>query len=180
MHDAPSVGWSKANRLIDTNARTYKMNDALSKKLSHMSPALYVLTLLAASFVIVVPYALFQTAMPELRPGPGSISMQSLGLVGRILLACVVAPLVETALFQWLPVRVLRGIFQVAWPYVMAVSAGLFAAAHTYTVGYVIFAFLVGLVMAYCFAVRYEHNHRSFSITSFVHSLRNGVGILFS
>ena len=151
------------------------MSDPLSKWLRSLPQVSYVLALLMASYAIVVPFAMLEQAVPYFETGFGPF--QSFGPVERLLAGCIIAPLIETALFQWGPIWLLRGTLHLSWPFVLPASAALFAISHPYSVGYLIFAFLVGLVLAYCFAVANESSRRPFVVTSIVHGLRNGIAI---
>jgi len=151
------------------------MSDAFSEWLRRQPAAWFVLVILAASYAVVVPFAVLQSVVPSLQPGIGPLSIQRLGLFGRLVVGSIVAPLTETALFQWAPIRLLHGKLKLAWPIVLVLSASLFAAAHAYSLGYVLSAFLVGLVFGYGFAVREEPKYRPFLLTSLIHALRNGI-----
>jgi hypothetical protein len=147
----------------------------LSLRLRALHPALYVLVMLAATFVVLVPLVLVAQFAPSLSPGDGSSVMQSSGLMGRLFFGSLVVPLIETLLFQFLPVRLLRRRLHAKWWVTILVSAALFAAWHYYSPGYVIFAFLIGVVLAYCFALRDVPGKHGFVLTFFVHALRNGI-----
>lgn len=151
------------------------MSDWLSNWLRTIHPVWFVLVLLTATYVAVVPLELLRFVMPDFsnRNRPAYIS--SLGLPGRLLIGSVIAPMVETALFQWAPTRLLHGKFQLPWCYVIFSSASFFAVSHWYSLSYVFFAFLVGLVLAYGFAVRDAPKGRPFVLVWLVHGLRNGV-----
>jgi len=98
-----------------------------------------------------------------------------MGLVAQLVIGSAIAPLIETGLFQSLPIRVLRGRFNLGWAPVLLTSATLFAAAHTYSVVYVVEAFLIGLVLAYAYAIKHEPTDRPFLLVFLVHAVRNGV-----
>lgn len=57
-------------------------------------------------------------------------------------LASLVAPLVETAIFQWVPIRKLG----LRWYWGVLLSASMFGVSHWYSLSYMLAAFLVGLV----------------------------------
>lgn len=147
----------------------------MSVWLRTLSPMSFALALLAASFVVVAPLAVAGELFPAFVLGPGPSTMQSSGLFGRLVLGSIVAPPVETAIFQWAPVRLLQGRLGLPWPLVLVASATLFAASHYYSLGYIAFAFLVGLVLAYGFAVRNRPQDNPFMLVCIVHAIRNAV-----
>jgi len=136
----------------------------------------FVTVVVLASFAVVVPVAVTTILMwhPS-EPGPGPESLRSMGLIGRLAIGSVVAPLIETGLFQSIPIRVLRGRIGLTWPTVVCTSAALFAAGHTYSAAYVIHSFLVGLVLAYAYAVKEAPADHPFLLVFLVHAVRNGV-----
>jgi uncharacterized protein len=151
------------------------MNDALSVRLRNLNAAWFVLLLLAATYLAALPLPLLEFAFPAFQLGDGPPSMRNLPIVGRLIYGSIIAPLIETALFQALPIGLLRGKLELSWPVVLVTSAGLFGASHGYSAAYVIFAFLIGLVLAYGYAVRKQDGGRPFLLITVVHGLRNGV-----
>jgi uncharacterized protein len=129
--------------------------------------------MLALSYVATLPLTLLTVAVPSLEPSEGPRFTPSLGIVGKLVVVAIIAPLIETAVIQWLPIRILRGRFQLPWAWTIIMSASLFAAVHTYDIIYIAFAFLMGLVLAYCFALKSIGDQKPVLITALVHSLRN-------
>ena len=91
------------------------MNDSISTWLRSLSPPLFVIVILLASYAIVLPYVALQAFFPQLEVGQGPALMHSIGLVGRLLIGSLIAPVVETTLLQWAPIRLLRGKFLLPW-----------------------------------------------------------------
>jgi hypothetical protein len=151
------------------------MNDRLSAWLRNMSDIRLGALLLFASFAVNAPLVIFMEAHPLPVDAAGPIATQSMNVFGRLFVGSVVAPLIETALFQFAPVLLLRRRLGVRWPLVLMASATLFAAAHTYSLHYIVFGFLVGLVLAYGFAVRDKPGDSPFVLVCTVHGLRNAV-----
>lgn len=134
---------------------------------------LVVLALLAATYIVVLPQAFLVDLLPSLESGPGSKVFDSLDFVGRVFFGSLVVPTIETALFQWAPLRLLRAAFGIGRLTNVVVSASLFALAHTYSLGYICFAFLVGLVLAFGFLARSRPGGQAFLIVFSAHALRN-------
>jgi hypothetical protein len=87
----------------------------------------------------------------------------------------VITPLVETALFQWAPIRLLRTWLKLPTLLAVCTSAALFAVAHTYSIGYVLFTFFVGLVLAYGFVLKDYRGGMAYLLICIVHALRNAI-----
>lgn len=86
---------------------------------------------------------------------------------------CVLAPLLETFLFQWLPIRLMQRFGCRREISMVLVSALLFWASHWYSYYYCIYAFLIGLVLAYAFLACDKVGRKPFWIVSGIHALVN-------
>jgi len=154
------------------------MDDIFSIKLRAMPPIGFVLVLLGVSYALELILVLLQTQFEALRYDGVPEAIQSAGLLGRLLIGSLLAPAVETALFQWAPTRLLRTKLRLPWPFVIFASAFLFAITHSYSVGYVVFALTFGLVLAYGFAARDAAGKSPFFLIFVVHAIRNGIASL--
>jgi membrane protease YdiL (CAAX protease family) len=95
------------------------------------------------------------------------------------ILACVAAPLVETILGQWLPIRAVW-FFSKRWPVLLGVSTVLFAAMHLY-VGFSGFlaTFPVAFLLAWSFLVHREYSRwKAYWVTSAIHALHNFITVI--
>jgi membrane protease YdiL (CAAX protease family) len=143
----------------------------LDKWLRSISLPWLILAGLVSSYVIVLPVALFETIIgaPQLDSGPSLYG----NWIGTFIIACIVAPLLETLMFQWLPIRAVQYVSRKSrWSAIM-LSAIAFSVAHWYNGYYVIFAFLVGLVFAYSFIICDQAGKRPFLSVCLIHALRN-------
>jgi hypothetical protein len=134
---------------------------------------LAVLALLAATYIVVLPQQFLTTLFDSLEAGPGSLSIESAGFIERVFLGSVLAPLLETALLQWAPIRLLSSKFGLGPFTTILVSATLFALTHTYSWGYAIFAFVVGMLLAYGYLRRNYPGGNAFFIVFAAHAIRN-------
>jgi len=152
------------------------LNDRLSLWLKVLHPAWFVVLLVFASFVIIVPFMFLATVFPIFVPGPGSSGVKH-GAFVQIALGVMLAPLLETALFQALPIELLSRKTSFRWQTNVLVSSVLFGAAHRYSWGYVLATFLVGVVFAYGYAVRRRERGRPFLLVFLAHALRNSMSL---
>ncbi len=129
--------------------------------------------LLAATFVVILPQQFLTALFDSLEAGPGSQVMESAGFIERVFLGSLLAPLIETALFQWGPIRLLSGKYGFGPVTTIFASATLFAVTHTYSWGYAVFAFAVGLVLAYGYCRRNYLGGNAFLIVFMAHAARN-------
>ncbi len=171
--------WSSKLCLLDLNFFIFgylRMNDRYSNWLREIDPAYFVFVLLVATYVVTAPLVLLQFFVPSLKqPLQDPTFLQSFGLLGRFLLGSIIVPLVETASLQWFPIFLLRDKLGFHWILVIVLSATLFAQCHSYSTYYMIYAFMIGLVLAYGYAVLQETRGRAFLLICLVHGLRNGI-----
>ncbi|ABR47267.1 Abortive infection protein [Alkaliphilus metalliredigens QYMF] len=97
------------------------------------------------------------------------------GLLLVILLTVVLAPIVETAVFQMVPIRYLRKTnFLKEKPMItILISAVFFGLGHTYNIIRVIETSLIGIILAYSYYIYLEKNYYPFWIVTSIHGLRN-------
>ena len=131
------------------------------------------LALLVATYAAAIPHVLLTQLFPSWEAGPGSPALDASDTVGKLFLASLVAPLVETALLQWAPIRILRGTFGAGPKLTVCVSAALFAATHPYSLGYVCLTFLIGVVLAYGYLARNPSGGHAFWVVFSAHAIRN-------
>ncbi|WP_087686502.1 CPBP family intramembrane glutamic endopeptidase [Pandoraea sp. PE-S2R-1] len=137
-------------------------------------PLMFVALLL--TYTAAIPVILVTLAMPELSlAGPG---LGNRGAGAMILLGCLIAPLLETAVFQWACIRLLNR-FKCPTGITIAISATLFALAHTYSAVYVLMTFVVGLVLAATFVIEDQRGGRPFLVTMAVHMMRNAITTVY-
>lgn len=112
----------------------------------------------------------------ELLGGPGWGRHDALKMV---LLGCIAAPLIETAVIQWGCLRLL-GRLGCDTRVAICVSALAFGLAHNYSGAYVVFGVAAGLVFALVFDIEDARNGRPFAVTCAVHAIRNGLTLAIS
>ena len=137
--------------------------------------------MLMLSFAARIPYDVVASLIESVFLNPGvdpNELFASMPLVAGLLLGAVVGPWIETAIFQWAVVRLLRGVLSWSWPAVILVSSCLFAAGHPYSVDYVISTFFGGIVLTYGYALKSEPPANAFLSIWLVHGLSNGVVLL--
>jgi len=98
-----------------------------------------------------------------------------MNIVGRLLMGSFFVPIVETALFQAVPISFLRRETELKYPTILFVSAAFFAASHFYSWAYVSLTFQIGLVLAFGYASRRRKDGRPFLLISIAHGLHNAV-----
>jgi len=88
----------------------------------------------------------------------------------QFIMAVLLAPLIETAIFQFIAVEIL---YEKLNKYVIVlISALLFASTHLYNFVYFIFAFVLGLLFVYIYFIGREKN-RGFLLVFSIHFIYN-------
>jgi membrane protease YdiL (CAAX protease family) len=91
--------------------------------------------------------------------------------------ACVVAPLLETVLFQQLLFKLLHR-FKLKHIWIVVIGGLMFGFAHSYNVMYVIDAFFGGMILMSCYILRIRKH--PFLITCIVHALFNFIALMLN
>lgn len=98
-----------------------------------------------------------------------------------VILASIIAPLLETLIFQYGIIKILNrvNIIKDKKIFIGIISASVFGLAHTYSLLYVFHTFIIGLLLSYSFIV-YENKGKSgFWMTAMIHCLRNSISTIF-
>lgn len=96
------------------------------------------------------------------------------------ILACIVAPLVETVIGQWFPIWV-TSFFTKNLPILLSVSSIFFAIQHLH-VGFsgILIALPPGIFLSWSFLVKRERSKwEAYWVTSAIHSLHNLIALAF-
>lgn len=91
--------------------------------------------------------------------------------------ACVIAPLLETALFQHFLFKQLKK-FSLNHVWMVVISGLLFGIAHSYHTLYVINAFFGGMILMSCYILRI--GKQPFLVTSAIHAVYNLMVLLLN
>ncbi|MBW8333661.1 MAG: CPBP family intramembrane metalloprotease [Prolixibacteraceae bacterium] len=128
-----------------------------------------------SSFLIVlsvIPFiALSFVLEGESTEGPDSSSW---------FLIIILVPILETFIHQHLPFKLMQNWSWAKNKYglYILVSAIVFGLVHTYSFQYIIFAFSVGLILAYMYFFYSKNPRISFWSTTLIHALRNLIAFL--
>ncbi|TAH22154.1 MAG: CPBP family intramembrane metalloprotease [Cytophagales bacterium] len=106
--------------------------------------------------------------------------LSKLPLYRRLLITGLIAPLIETFLFQYLIINILQKIkiLQKLPLAIIIISACLFASTHIYSLRYILVSFLVGFYYAYAYIIKQHEKFPIFWLIAIIHSLHNLVATL--
>jgi membrane protease YdiL (CAAX protease family) len=97
----------------------------------------------------------------------------------KVIELMVIAPVVETLVYQYLIIRLFMYFAKSRkyYPCAILISAIAFGLAHTYNPAYIFFAFFIGLVLAYMYYFYSKEPLKAFWTVVLVHGIRNGIAI---
>lgn len=119
------------------------------------------------SFIISLPLLLIIDSV-----WPGEALNRDFSKLHFFLLATFIAPVVETFIFQYAIIEILRKWIK-STGLIICVSAILFAASHLSSYAYAFANLLNGFVFAFTYIIAKKKNFLPFISTATVHALRN-------
>ncbi|MBL6991538.1 MAG: CPBP family intramembrane metalloprotease [Bacteriovoracaceae bacterium] len=151
----------------------------LHKKCLKLSSIKFSITMLLASFLIVVAIGLVTTIIAMINGQQRIIEKVVLPKndIWGLMVSLILAPIIETLFDQLLVIKLSRFIkvFKKHPSLSILLSAIIFGLGHSYSTLYIIQTFFVGIIFAYVyvfFEKRYDDKH-AFLALSGIHSLRN-------
>ncbi|WP_395068071.1 CPBP family intramembrane glutamic endopeptidase [Paraburkholderia silvatlantica] len=128
---------------------------------------------LVSSYLAALPLLL---CVPLFKSGqlPGGPDLGKHDVLKMVLLGCVAAPIVETAINQWGCLRLLEKL-GCKTGVAICISALIFGLGHSYSAPYVLMGIFVGAILATVFAIEDARKGHPFLATVAVHALRNGI-----
>ncbi len=92
-----------------------------------------------------------------------------------ILLACIISPLFETFLFQYLPMELFKNRFKKKTSIRIVLSSIMFSLGHRYNFYYMIVTFFMGLSFAIAYVIQRKKNEKAYAFLTvyFIHFLWN-------
>lgn len=142
-----------------------------------LSLAKYIVFFILLSFLIIAVTILINLALInffhiDLTDNRKTPSFGSASTIVKLIFLFLLAPLLETYIFQygiikWLLSTKLKKVF------IVLISALFFGLSHYYDVLYVLNTFFVGIVLALCFMLGADKKISPFWITAIVHATHN-------
>ncbi|NMA57468.1 MULTISPECIES: CPBP family intramembrane glutamic endopeptidase [Clostridium] len=160
------------------NERLRKVNSYLSS----LSPIKFIIVMTALTYLIIIPFIpLFYLAEKHIGPmGGAAEDINQLSFIGKILIASILAPLLETLVFQYGVIEVLDFInfSKYRQAILIVISSIAFGMSHCYSVIYMVYGFLIGLVLAYSYMLYKKKDFSAFGVVFWIHCLRNTISTL--
>ena len=152
-----------------------KLNNHI-KNIAHKTANLplywFIPLILLLSYILVLPFAFFDDGVVN------PISEKSISY--RIVVGCLLGPVLETLLHQALPIY----LFTKKWiknrKLAIFISALFFGLMHSYSLHYILWTFVGGLLLAWAYLIYYEKYgfEKAFWAITIVHALRNAITLV--
>lgn len=128
------------------------------------------------SFAIIPLFLLFD--IKEM----GGKPMDFTNIFDDLLLFVVIAPVIETLVFQTLFFSAMRLVhfFRRRMYLIILTSALFFGLLHSYSAIYVLYGFLGGIVFSYSYAVYMQKPQSAFGVVAAIHSIRNFLSFIIA
>lgn len=104
-----------------------------------------------------------------------SVDDLKMSILGKMLLICIMVPVIETLVFQTIVISVMVKYTKSRW-FAVLISAIFFGLAHSYSTAYMAKAFVTGLFYGLLYIVCKKH-YASFHLVA-IHSLYNFMGLV--
>jgi hypothetical protein len=98
----------------------------------------------------------------------------------QLFVGCIIAPLIETLIFQYAAIRLLKRIGVHNFYLQLTIPAVLFGLSHYYNPLYIVAMFIGGLIMNYLFLYSTANGRKAFLWVALLHCLYNLYGVLFA
>lgn len=100
------------------------------------------------------------------------------GIFTFFIIATIIVPIVETLIFQYLPIKVTQLVlknkkqkFQELWSII--ISSILFSLIHCYSFVYIVLAFILGIIFAFSFIISQKRKENPLINVIIIHSIYN-------
>ncbi|MBM7615047.1 CPBP family intramembrane glutamic endopeptidase [Alkaliphilus hydrothermalis] len=155
----------------------------INNYLNSLSAPMFIFLMTIITYIVYIPFIpLIKLFLDKVGPMGGPSAINSLPPAGIFIVVVIVAPLLETFLFQLMPIKILQWIpaLKSRKYIVILVSAALFASTHSYSMLYIFYTFIIGILLAYSFCVYENKKSSAFMVVVLIHALRNAVSFLLS
>ncbi|WP_160692258.1 CPBP family intramembrane glutamic endopeptidase [Clostridium sp. C2-6-12] len=110
--------------------------------------------------------------------GPENLNAAS--VESQIIIGSIIGPLIETFIFQYGIIEILSStkIFKEKNIIIAVISSLLFGISHSYSYIYMVYAFIIGLLLAYSYFVYRKKGFSAFWIVFIIHGIRNTISTI--
>lgn len=161
--------------------RTMNFNDSIKTRLIKFDRYFFTLTLISTLFLIKYLFLFLYRLIEEADIVFYSFPKQEES-IGMFILLIFIAPIIETWLAQSLPYTLLNKVkyLKERSYLILLISALFFGLNHFYSLFYMVYGFLMGLIFMYGYMARINTDKKTFYLIAISHSVMNLSGIIKS
>lgn len=165
---------------INIREKVVKLCMNIDARLQALSPVKFVLSMLVLSYLIFIPLIPLMLVLPGSTDTVHTISKSIDQFIIELIIAGLVGPVIETFIFQYGIIEILSFYdrFKARKWLVAVISAFIFGLTHTYSVWYIVYAFVLGLLLAYAYFTYKKKSHSAFWIVFWIHCIRNTIACM--
>ncbi|WP_026895490.1 CPBP family intramembrane glutamic endopeptidase [Clostridiisalibacter paucivorans] len=149
--------------------------------LKTLSPVKFIVLIVVFTYLIFIPLIpLFYLYEKYIGSMNAPVSITRTSLLAQFITVSIVAPIIETLIFQYGVIEILSSInyFKGKNIIIVIVSALIFGISHSYSVLYIFFGFIIGLLLAYSYILYKKKDFSAFGVVFWIHCIRNFISFM--
>lgn len=156
-----------------------KLFDKINRFLTNLTTIKFIIVITSSMFLSSTILGIVIDLFGITSPDTDSFISKS-ALTSQFILAVVIAPILETFLFQNCIIKFLRKIELIRQNdlIIILLSAFLFGLLHYYDLGYIINTTVLGIFLSYTFVTFEKKNISPFFVTCIIHSFKNFISFI--
>lgn len=151
----------------------------LDNFLRKLSTIKFIIIITIATFIISAIFGSIVQIL-NIENSQTQLSISKAPYIVKLVAVGIIAPLLETLVFQHGIIKLLRKRAKNNDLAVIFISALIFGLAHCYNVLYVIHTTLIGVLLAYSYIIYEDKKMNPFWVVVIIHSLRNSIVFVIS
>lgn len=155
-----------------------KMIYRINNYLKNLSTIRFIIIIVLLTFLIFIPLSpLFDLYEEYVGEMGGPVDLVSGTLLYTVIVGSILAPLIETLIFQYAVIEKLSSIKILKGKNIVVsiISAALFGISHSYSYLYIFYGFIIGLLLAYAYLIYKKKNFSAFWVVFWIHCIRNTI-----
>lgn len=137
-----------------------------------------ILILLGLTYIFLIPLIVLIYFFPVFELGSHSTYGEDYSFISLFFILIILAPLLETFIFQWIPIKFFRNKLKLSFTKTCLISAVIFSVNHYYNLGYIIVTFILGYIFVGGYMILQNTNKNAFRVVCMTHALRNLISTL--
>jgi len=155
--------------------------DKITKRISNLSTIKFIIVMILSSYILFVP--MLPILIPIMYFSMNNnmyvdLDMPNIFEISNIVTVIILAPLIETLLFQAIPIILLEKIIREKTLLIIVISGILFGLAHYPNIGVMLTTSIIGMLLTYSYYIYREKGKNAYMVVVLIHSGRNIIALL--